>query len=488
MELAVAVFLGIVVVGLIIALVLVLARRQVAPQADMALVIQQVSSATKDILAGHSQAQTDYLLNMAEQRLGKESQAQANELENKKELIDLQLKEMKDRLESVRHLLEVIEKDKFSTLGTQLVGLGRQTDALTSTTNALREALVNSRARGQWGERMAEDILRLIGLEEKVNYIKQSTQAIGGRPDFTFLLPGNLRMNMDVKFPLDNYLRALEAGSEVERQGFERSFLNDVRGHIRTVSGRAYIDPEGGTVDYVLLFIPNEGVYAAIHQMDATILEEGLRSRVICCSPFTLFAVLAVVRQAINIFNLQKASDEIVALMGRFYAEWSKFKGSMDQVGQRLESTQQAYIQATGVRTRTLERPLEQIESLRRSHGLPIASAEAVTDHHVFEPALLPPEQAAVAPMGIGSTATAYSNNEPGTVPSTPRVPLHEERQATHRPFTAGGQSLTVNDKPYPTAAAAKRALLPHLSAAMTRHAIIKALKQDGNRVEEESP
>ena len=45
-------------------------------------------------------------------------------------------------------------------------------------------------ARGQWGERMAEDVLRLAGFVENVNYVKQ-TQVEGGtgRPDFTFPLP-----------------------------------------------------------------------------------------------------------------------------------------------------------------------------------------------------------------------------------------------------------------------------------------------------------
>src|SRR3989442_690290 len=81
-------------------------------------------------------------------------------------------------------------------------------------TRKLREALSSSKARGQGGERMAEDVLRLAGLLEGVNYRKQTTIDGAGRPDYTFLLPNGRVMHMDVKFPLDNYVRHLEAGSD----------------------------------------------------------------------------------------------------------------------------------------------------------------------------------------------------------------------------------------------------------------------------------
>ena len=48
------------------------------------------------------------------------------------------------------------------------------TQALSTSTQSLREALANPKARGQWGERMAEDVLRLAGFIEHVNYEKQT--------------------------------------------------------------------------------------------------------------------------------------------------------------------------------------------------------------------------------------------------------------------------------------------------------------------------
>ena len=133
-------------------------------------------------------------------------------------------------------------------------------------------------------------------------------------------------------------------------------------------------------MDYVLLFIPNESVYSFIHENDPDVLDVALQSRVICCSPFTLFAVLAVIRQAVDNFALQKAAEEIISLFGRFNEEWNKFNTSLATLGTRLSSVQRAFEQVTGTRKRMLERPLNRIEALRNQRGIPVSS-EAFTEY-----------------------------------------------------------------------------------------------------------
>jgi DNA recombination protein RmuC len=57
----------------------------------------------------------------------------------------------------------------------------------------------------------------------------------------------------------------------------------------REVTTREYINPEQNTVDYVLLFIPNEQILSFIHEQDSFILDKGIKNRVIFCSPLTPF-------------------------------------------------------------------------------------------------------------------------------------------------------------------------------------------------------
>src|SRR4051812_8520924 len=146
------------------------------------------------------------------------------ELDGTRALIDHQLASVATELQRVGALVHELETDRRQSFGVLASELRRQHEGLrtlTETTQRLRDALASPQARGQWGERMAEDVLRLAGFLEGVNYVRQATltSANGprGRPDFTFLLPNNLVLHMDVKFPLDNYARYLGATSSSDR-------------------------------------------------------------------------------------------------------------------------------------------------------------------------------------------------------------------------------------------------------------------------------
>lgn len=290
------------------------------------------------------------------------------ELDAKKSLIDQQLGAMASELGKVGELVRSLEADRATKLG-ELAGVLEAQRAhiadLTATTQSLREALSSTKVRGQWGERMAEDVLRLAGFIEGVNYRKQQAIA-AGVPDFTFLLPDDLSLHMDVKFPLDNYLRYLEAEGDMEQRRARDDFLRDVRNHVKTLAARDYIDPDGGTVDCVLLFIPNEAVYAFIQEQDPRILDDALQRKLVFCSPLTLFAVLAVIRQAVDNFRVERTSNEILARLGAFQKQWTMFTEKMDKLGRSLEATRRDYEELTTTRRRQLERELDKIDDLRR--------------------------------------------------------------------------------------------------------------------------
>lgn len=349
-------------------------------KADMDTVIENIKQSFGNLSLEALSKSTEEFLKLAKTRLESEREIGSKELDAKKGLIDQQLKQMTSKLEDVSRVMNELEKDrveKFGELASQLTIANQQSAALMQTTNLLRETLASTKARGQWGERMAEDVLRLAGFIEDVNYFKQKSIDEGrSRPDFTFLLPRDLKLNMDVKFPLDNYVRFLETDRDTEKARFRNDFLRDVKNRVKEVTSREYINPEQNTVDYVLLFIPNEQIYSFIHEQDSTILDEGIKNRVIFCSPITLFAVLAVVRQAVDNFSLEKTSNEILSLLGSFKNQWNEFLKKLDLLGKRITDTQKEYEALTTTRRRQLERPLNKIDDLRTQRGLPIRSFE----------------------------------------------------------------------------------------------------------------
>ncbi len=316
---------------------------------------------------------------LAKEKLGSERELNTKELDSKKGLIDQQLQRMTSEMEKVSKLMNELEKDrenKFGELATQLKTTNEQTVALTNITSSLNEVLASAKARGEWGERMAEDVLQLAGFIENINYRKQKSIAGGNIPDFTFMLPNGKEVNMDVKFPFDNYRKFLEADSETDKNIFRKDFLKDVKGRIKEVTTRDYINSEQNTLDYVLLFIPNEQIYAFIHEQDSSIMDDGIKNKVVFCSPITLFAVLAVIRQAVENFNLDQASDEILSHYKAFKKQWDLFTKALEAVGDKIASTKKAYDAVMGTRRRELEKPLEKIENLIKQRELPITSED----------------------------------------------------------------------------------------------------------------
>ncbi len=343
-------------------------------QQDIDRVIEQVKSSFGNLSSEALKTANDEFIKVRKEFLDADRQVQAKELDSKKGLIDEQLKSMSTELERVRQLMVGLDKDraaKYGELDASLKAHQSQVQVLIQTASSLREALSSTKARGQWGERMAEDVLRLAGFIENVNYFKQKTMNEGrSRPDFTFLLPQGLILNMDVKFPFENYMRFIDAGNDTEQSRYRGDFLRDVKQHIKAVNNREYINPAENTVDYVLLFIPNEQVYAFVNESDRALLDEALRNKVIVCSPLTLYAILAVIRQASDSFAFEQASEQILRAIASFDKQWKMFVDKMDTLGKKIDESQKAFLDLTTTRRRQLDRTIDKIQDLRTQKGI----------------------------------------------------------------------------------------------------------------------
>lgn len=328
---------------------------------------------------------TDEFLKLAGESLSRQTELGGKELENKKGMIDQTLAVIRQELERTQNRVAAFEKDreqKYGELTSQLRVAAERTAELQATTSQLREVLASTKKRGQWGERMAEDILAFIGFKEGVNYHKQKMLAASSSiPDYTFLLPDGLKVNMDVKFPLDNYVRFLEAGSDGEKSSLKSQFIKDVRARVKDVTRREYINPEDNTIDYVIVFIPNEQIYSFVQEHDALIMDDALRSKVILCSPITLYAVLAVIRQSVDNFNLKRTTGDILSLYGEFRKQWHAYVECYEKLGRKIDDVRNEYENLKGTRTNMVEKPLKKIEALRESRGIDAGPAEFAAPH-----------------------------------------------------------------------------------------------------------
>ncbi len=294
--------------------------------------------------------------------------------------------ELSDATESMRTLFTDEMGNRRQTFGTiteQLNTAGNQTNALLQVTHALSDALSHPTIRGQWGERMVEDVLKPTGFQEGINYVKQTEMALtADRPDFTFFLPRGLKVNLDAKFPLDNYLAYYQATSDEDKREYKKRFLSDVRKRVKEVigKGKGYINPEEHTVDFVLVFIPNEQVYSFINVYDPALFDQAILSKVVLCSPWTLYPVLSIIRTAIDNFILEKTTAALLPLIGNFDKQWEAFNECLEKMGKKIAEAQKEYEQLVGTRHRQLDKVLGQIETLKQETDFHAAEGDHLSN------------------------------------------------------------------------------------------------------------
>ena len=355
--------------------------QQVIERAVAAAVSQANERASRERdLAVQAAVEQAVLFN--QQQLGAHTQAADATLAGRQQLIDAKLGEVQSGVQAdlgkLSQLVQQLGEStsvRFGQVDRSLQVHAEITQSLAGTANSLREALASSNARGQWGERMAEDVLRMAGMQEKVNYHKRTAVSGSGTgiPDFTFILPKGHVLFMDVKFPMASYLKYLEAGTEAERSAHRATFVRDVRARVKELAKREYaLADDRPAVDNVLLFVPNESLAAFIHESDTSLVEEAMAQHVVICSPLTLFAFLGVIRQAFDNFMIEQTSQEILGLLGKFDQQWGKYAEQVDRVRRQFETVNRSFEELATTRRRALERPLQSIDDLRRRQSLPV--------------------------------------------------------------------------------------------------------------------
>ena len=138
---------------------------------------------------------------MAGEKLGDSMQSGSRQLDLRTTAFEKRVEGLTTQLERLGDVVVKLQQDSAQQHGQLVTGLQEATSStrrLAETTAHLREALASPKARGQWGERMADDVLRLAGMVEGVTYTKQTAISGGAIPDVTFLLPGGRQLHMDV--------------------------------------------------------------------------------------------------------------------------------------------------------------------------------------------------------------------------------------------------------------------------------------------------
>ena len=299
--------------------------------------------------------------------------------------IDTSLRSVQESLSQRMQQMDIEIKRLHDQNAEKFGNVDRAVNDLVKRTSDLNNVLSSSQARGQWGERMAEDMLRAAGFIEGANYKKQNTIEGGGRPDYTFMMPPDRVLYMDVKFPMDSYTAFVAAVDQTSRDSLKKDFIAAVRARVTELQKRDYaVVTTEHSLDYVLLFVPNESITGFIHEADPNLIDWALAQKVVLCSPLNLYAFLVVIRQATESFHTEQAASHMMQLMNKFKVQWEKYVKSLDQVKKSFDKMQgELDVLTVGARYKKLAGEVKKIDDLRKQQNVPELPASELADDEI---------------------------------------------------------------------------------------------------------
>jgi DNA recombination protein RmuC len=304
-----------------------------------------------------NQANTN-LINLANQKIG-------TDLNNKKSAIEDLVNRALVEIEKNNKKMDEVENKRtgsFSTLTEKLEEQKILTQQLKVTTEGLKNVLSNNQMRGAFGEQVAEDLLKMSGFVSGVNYDKQ-VSGDTSRPDFTVYMPDGMKINVDSKFPYQNLVKMSEADNKEEKERFKKLFEQDIKSKIKEVTSREYINPEENTVDFVILFIPNEMIFSFIYDRFPDLWQDAMAKKVILAGPFSFTAILRMVHQAYDNFRYQKNVATIIGYIKKFSEEFDNYNKGFKDIGTRIEALQKQYTAVDTTRSNQLVKIVNKIKT-----------------------------------------------------------------------------------------------------------------------------
>jgi DNA recombination protein RmuC len=310
----------------------------------------ELKSISVDVLAqtGDSLAQR-----LADQRRAEEERAageMARRAEEMKGLVQ-PVQEKLGRMESEIGRLERERRQAQGELAQMVRQLGDGVGTLRAETGNLVSALKRPSTRGSWGEIQLRNVVEMAGMVSHCDFVEQATLHTESgplRPDMLVRLPGEKLVVVDSKVPLDAYLSALEAPTDGERERHIARHASQTREHIVKLAAKAYQAQLDSTPEFVVMFVPSDGIYQAALAEDPALIEYGVQQQVLMATPTTLIGLLWAVHYGWRQDLIAESAREIAESARELHRRLGRFVEPLAKVGRQLDSAVSAYNEAVG--------------------------------------------------------------------------------------------------------------------------------------------
>jgi DNA recombination protein RmuC len=310
----------------------------------------ELTAISVDVLAqtGESLAQR-----VAEARRAEEERATGEMARRAEEIkgVIAPVQEKLGRMESEIGRLERERRQAQGELAQMIRHLGDGVGTLRQETGNLVSALKRPSTRGSWGEIQLRNVVEMAGMVSHCDFLEQSTIQTGEgtlRPDMLVRLPGGKLVVVDSKVPLDAYLSALEASSEDERELHTARHARQTREHIAKLASKGYQRQFDSTPEFVVMFVPSDGIYQAALAQDPALIEYGVQQQVLMATPTTLIGLLWAVHYGWRQELIAESAREIAESARELHSRLGRFVEPLSKLGRQLDSAVGAYNEAVG--------------------------------------------------------------------------------------------------------------------------------------------
>ncbi len=273
--------------------------------------------------------------------------------------------------EKLQHMLEERLNNSFKNVIEQISGVNKtigEIKNLASDVSSLKNVFANVKIKGIVGEVILGNLIRETlakgQYEENVKTKKGSNDAV----EYAIKMPSNdgnfIYLPVDSKFPTESYNKILNAIENNDREAIEsarKELKNNIKKFASDIANK-YID-EPNTTGFAIMFLPIEGLYAEVINMD--LFEELQRDYKICvCGPSTFSALLNALQMGFKTLIIQKKSAEIFKLLGAIKTEFNNFADALEKTQIKMDQAGKELNSLVGVRTRAIRKKLKDVEEL----------------------------------------------------------------------------------------------------------------------------
>jgi DNA recombination protein RmuC len=358
------------------------------------------------------QSHSETFLKLARESLSVQNERAKGELAAREQAIDGLVRPIREALARAEKQLQELDQSRRETHGNitaQLQSLAMSQQTLSAETRNLVSALRRPEVRGQWGEISLRRLVELAGMIEHCDFVTQSHQVTDTgsvRPDMVIHLPENRDLIVDVKTPLDAYLEATEASTDVEKRTALERHAGIVAGRIRELASKAYWSQFEKSPEFVILFIPGDQFLSAALAERPNLLDDALRQNIILATPTSLVALLKAVAYGWQQTALAENAAEIRGLAVQLYERLNTFTTHLAGMGKSLGDSVRAFNSSVGslermvlpsarrftdlgVQPRQRLTPLKTLDEMPRDTGMsaePTADVPAASENGIDDP------------------------------------------------------------------------------------------------------